>query len=132
MTPMKHSAAFCFVDGSLTVKGHGWGEQEGNGHFAFSDDDLQYEQDDCSSKVSRWTPISRSDLIELRDFLNKQFPMQVYELRDALKKFSFIDKQPWMADLEWELFRDDPVAFFMRAAPETAERLWRAACEVPS
>lgn len=72
--PMKYSAAFCFVEGSLTIKRQGYGERDGDGHFAFSDDDLQYEQDDCSSRVTRWIAINREDLIELRDFLNKEFP----------------------------------------------------------
>lgn len=51
--------------------------------------------------------------MELRDFLN------------TLKSLSFVDRQPWMTELQWEKCSADPVRFLIRADAETQERIWR-------
>lgn len=68
------------LDGmSLQMKlgkpGHESDTDIGSVVFAFDDDDLQYEQSERrADKTTRWIRIAASEIIELRDFLNKRFP----------------------------------------------------------
>jgi hypothetical protein len=68
----KYSPCIVFDTGSLTINGGGFGDKDGDGHFAFKEDDLEWEQDD--GPVCRWIGVSNSDLLFLRDQLNKIFP----------------------------------------------------------
>lgn len=47
-----------------------------------------------------------------------------HAFRDTLKKFAFVDRQPWMSDSTWATFLFNPVRFFIRADDATADRLW--------
>jgi hypothetical protein len=68
----KYSPCISFDAGALTINGGGYGDADGSGYFAFKDDDLEFEQDD--GPVYRWIAVSNSDLLHLRDQLNKLFP----------------------------------------------------------
>ena len=50
--------------------------------------------------------------------------MNCRQTRDVLKRLFFIDKQPWMSETEWVVFRDGPVNYFMAANHEIANKLW--------
>lgn len=81
---LKRSAMFCFEGGSLTIKLHGYGTSDGDGHFAFDDDDLQWERDhESPNTTTRWISVPASELTELRDFLNKHFPLAPDKAADA-------------------------------------------------
>src|SRR6202030_1276922 len=71
---MKTSEAFCFHDGSLTVKTTGYGEADGSGYIAFNDEALDYEPHEEDSGTTRFQNVSKDDLVALRDFLNRVFP----------------------------------------------------------
>lgn len=83
----KYQSAFGFHGGNLTIKRSGYGANNGDGHFAFAEDDLQWEE------VDRWISIPQSELRELRNFLNKEFalidatpatPAETVEVRAAV------------------------------------------------
>jgi hypothetical protein len=71
---MKTSAAFCFHDGSITVKTAGYGDADGSGYIAFDDEALDYEPREEDSGTTRFQNVSKDDLVALRDFLNRVLP----------------------------------------------------------
>lgn len=46
------------------------------------------------------------------------------EFREALAKLRFIDREEWMGEAFWRIFRDDPPRAFLKADDETAEKIW--------
>lgn len=58
------------------------------------------------------------DAVENRD------ASDMYAFLDKMKKLRFIDRQPWMGDTLWRLFRDDPLGTFLRVDGDDARRLW--------
>jgi hypothetical protein len=63
---VKISEVLGFVDGVITVKVSGHGEENGDGHLSFNEDSLFVEEDG-----SRWAKIKASELIAIRDFLDR-------------------------------------------------------------
>lgn len=70
---MKYGASFQFEGGSLAVRRSGYGEKNGGATLAFKDSDLEYDFD-RSDTATRWIEIGPSEVIAIRDFLNKEFP----------------------------------------------------------
>lgn len=70
---MKHGHIFSFLDGTLFVMGKGY-DQPGWGQFSFDEEQAEFipheEKDGCRLVID----IPPSELIALRDFLNKRFP----------------------------------------------------------
>jgi hypothetical protein len=66
---MKRRECLSFVDGVLTVKTTGYGPENGDAHISFNEDALFVEDDG-----SRWAKIPASELLEIRDFLNRILP----------------------------------------------------------
>lgn len=60
------------AEGWLTIRTSGYGEQDGNGWLSFKDDDLECEQED--GPLYRVANLPASELIAIRDFLNRIFP----------------------------------------------------------
>jgi len=86
---MKTSEAFCFHDGSLTVKTTGYGEADGSGYIAFNDEALDYEPHEEDSGTTRFQNVAKDDLVAMRDFLNRVFPAPAGDpaIRAALQLF---------------------------------------------
>lgn len=63
-----------FEAGTLYVYQSGYGERDGDGYFIFNDDDLDWEQDQESGEDYRIAKVDNSDLLGLRDHLNRLFP----------------------------------------------------------
>jgi hypothetical protein len=72
---MKKCHTFAFVGGAITVNGEGHPET-GSGQLAFDDDDLQFEPYEDRDGVSRFIDLPRSELIGIRDFLNRLLPVE--------------------------------------------------------
>lgn len=70
----KREHHFGFVGGSIAVKTEGYGKYNGSGHFAFSEAELEWDEDQESGRVCRWVRVEKEDLLEIRDFLNRMFP----------------------------------------------------------
>lgn len=71
------SAVFYFVGGMLTIRLTGFGPKDGSGYFNFDEDDvLQLSHDDREGGYIE-VQISRSELLELRDWITVQ--MKVME-----------------------------------------------------
>lgn len=70
---MKQGSALSFKGGTLTVLRSGYGAKDGSGTIAFFEGDLEFEFD-RSDLATRWIAIPHSELIAIRDFLNKEFP----------------------------------------------------------
>jgi hypothetical protein len=67
---VKKLETLVFDGGHLSIKIDGFSVPEiGNGEIVFRDDDLNYEEDNY--RVAR---LDKSDLICIRDFLNRIFP----------------------------------------------------------
>lgn len=74
MSDLKRGEVFVFLDGSLTVKLSGYGEESGWGQFSFDSKQVEkvpYEERDGYAIV---VDLPNSELRELRDFLNRLFP----------------------------------------------------------
>lgn len=71
---MKYSATLVFEGGSISFRRSGHGEKDGGARFTFKEDDLEHEYDDTGFGGTRWVDIEKSEMIELRDFLNKELP----------------------------------------------------------
>lgn len=86
----KFSEAFCFHDGSLMVKISGHGDSDGSGFIAFDDNALEYEPHEDNSGTTRFQNIPKSEMVALRDFLNRVLPdpavKAVADERDALAR----------------------------------------------
>lgn len=88
----KYGSAFSFEPGLLGVNIAGYGGSDGNGYFAFKEDDLEFEQDD--GPLYRTVNIDNSELLAIRDHLNSVFPpeaeaspaVEVERLREALRE----------------------------------------------
>jgi hypothetical protein len=63
------------VDGaSLTVRRSGYGHENGSGYFVFDENDVQWQPHDEREGHYLEVKLARSEMIELRDFLNREFP----------------------------------------------------------
>jgi hypothetical protein len=71
---MKSSVAFGFEPGTLCIYRSGHGDKDGAGHIAFNEDKIQWEAHEDDAGHTVWVPIARSELLAIRDFLNKEFP----------------------------------------------------------
>ena len=71
---MKRSTVFCFVDGQLTIKTDGHGDQAGWGCFAWDEDQVEVIPYDEKPGSYIAVEIPKSELIEPRDFLCRVFP----------------------------------------------------------
>lgn len=72
----KYTHCFSFLGGCLNVKTSGYGKQNGTGEFVFSEDELEWDTNDETGRVSRWIKVEASELLAIRDFLNARFPPQ--------------------------------------------------------
>ena len=66
----RKSYVFSFDGGNLTVLGEGHPEQ-GSGWFTFDEDEVQWRPHDEKDGCYLLANLPKSELIELRDFLNK-------------------------------------------------------------
>lgn len=82
---LKYRHSFSFVDGSLTVLGDGY-VGKGDGWFTFDEDTIELHPHDDRAGSYFMAKIPMSELIELRDFLNKRFP-----INEQLKKCDLDD-----------------------------------------
>jgi hypothetical protein len=73
----KMSAVFSFEHGSLTLRRSGYGPENGNGWFCFDEGSLDWEPYEEWSGQAAIAEVCRSDLIELRNWLNQEFPPEV-------------------------------------------------------
>lgn len=71
---MKRSSAFGFEPGNLNIRVSGYGDQDGSGYFWFYERDTLLENEEGQDIVSVQVP--HSELLALRDHLNKMFPEQ--------------------------------------------------------
>ncbi|HTI81756.1 MAG TPA: hypothetical protein VL614_15010 [Acetobacteraceae bacterium] len=76
-TGPKISAAYSFEHGSLTVRRSGYGAENGDGWFCFDADNLDWEPYEERSGQAAIVKVGRADLIELRNWLNQEFPPEV-------------------------------------------------------
>lgn len=72
---MKRGEVFSFVDGTLHVKIDGYGEQNGWGQFVFDEKQVEFTPHEEDSGSSLAVDVPKSELIELRNFLNRLFPL---------------------------------------------------------
>jgi hypothetical protein len=71
---VKRASAFCFEPGVLTVLRSGYGERNGSATLQFNEDDVTiYPHDDRDGNFIQ-IDVDRSELVALRDFLNKELP----------------------------------------------------------
>ena len=117
---MKTSEAFCFHDGSLTVKKTGYGDADGSGYIAFSDEALDYEPHEEDSGTTRFQNVSKDDLVALRDFLNRVLPAPAGANQASLPA------EPRIAAFDATLAHPDAKTLIARAA-----RTAREGCLVP-
>lgn len=68
----KYLESLGFADGSLAIRTSGFDAQDGSGYLCFKDDDLEFEQED--GPLYRIANLPASELIAIRDFLNRIFP----------------------------------------------------------
>lgn len=71
---IKQSAVMCVDGASLTVRRSGYGEHDGSGFFVFDEDDVEWQPHDEKAGCYLEVKLARSEMIELRDFLNREFP----------------------------------------------------------
>jgi hypothetical protein len=69
----KYTPCFVLEHGSLTIYGGGCGMKDGDGYLAVAEDELDWDRDD-DGKSFITVRLTNSDLIFLRDNLNKLFP----------------------------------------------------------
>lgn len=70
----KNTPHLVFDPGTLVVRVSGYGERDGSGFLQFDEDDAEFiPQDDGSSDIVQ-IALPASEIIALRDFLNKLFP----------------------------------------------------------
>lgn len=60
-----------FEGGSLQVNGENYGVRSGDGRLAFDENDLKWEPHEDDDGAHRTLSLPRSELIAIRDFLNK-------------------------------------------------------------
>lgn len=73
--PLRQSTAFSFDPGILYFHDIGFGEKDGSGKLIFKEKDMTEESNDDDSTLYRGVDLAKSELIELRDFLNKKLPL---------------------------------------------------------
>lgn len=72
---MKTTRQFGFEGGVMAVRESGHGERDGSGYFQLDESDINWEPHDEADGQYTIIEIPASELIELRDFLNRQFPL---------------------------------------------------------
>lgn len=80
MADIKRGEVFVFVDGQLRIKTEGHGDENGWGEFIFDEEQVEIVPHEECSGCSHVIEIPRSELIALRDFLNRAFPRPEREL----------------------------------------------------
>jgi hypothetical protein len=73
-TPMKYSHCFSFKGGYLEVKTIGYGDKDGSGVFVFTEEEANWEAREERSGCDIVLTCAKSEMIELRDFLNCMYP----------------------------------------------------------
>lgn len=73
---MKRGEVFVFLDGTLFVKLDGHGAEKGWGQFVFDEKQIEHVPHEEDRGYSIAVDIPPSELIELRNFLNRLFPVQ--------------------------------------------------------
>lgn len=70
---LKRGQVLVFEGGTLTVNESGYGNRDGAGCLSFREDDLEWDADPASA-ATRYVNLPKSEIIAIRDFLNKMFP----------------------------------------------------------
>ena len=85
--------AIMVVDGaSLHVRRSGYGEQDGSGYFVLDENDVEWRPHDEREGCYLEVRLAKSEMIELRDFLLREYPptqdpaKEIERLRSALIK----------------------------------------------
>lgn len=71
---LKRGAVFSFLDGSISIKLEGYGERNGWAELVFDEKQVNFVPLDDREGSSLLIEMPKSELIELRDFLNRTFP----------------------------------------------------------
>lgn len=75
MAELKRNEVLALLDGSLTIKMDGHGETIGWGEWSFDERQVEIVPHDDDSRSSMVIETPKSELIELRDFLLRIFPL---------------------------------------------------------
>lgn len=85
----KYGPALCMDECTLHIMSRGFGAKDGDGYLTFDPNKFDWDRDDEGSEFMV-VPLSNSDLLFLRDKLNKLFPCTeasgIAELTEALKE----------------------------------------------
>ncbi len=73
--PMKIAASFAMLGATLTVNRSGHDNDDGAGVFRFDEDDVVWLPHDEQEGHYLEAYLARSEMIELRDFLLREFPL---------------------------------------------------------
>ena len=74
--PLKRSSVMCLDGASLTVRQSGH-LQDGSGYFIFDEDSVVWQPHDERNGHYLEVKLERSEMLALRDFLNREFPPEV-------------------------------------------------------
>ena len=69
---MKQTSNLIFCGGVLALRQSGHGDKNGTGYFQFDETDMDWQPHDESDGSYIRIELPRSELIELRDYLNEQ------------------------------------------------------------
>jgi len=73
---LKYSHSFSFDGGLLEVKTSGHGDKDGSGLFVFDEETANWEAREERSGCDIVVTCAKPDMIELRDFLNRMYPIE--------------------------------------------------------
>ena len=78
----KHGSVMVVDGASLHVRRSGYGDQDGSGYFVLDENDVEWRPHDEREGCYLEVRLARSEMIELRDFLLREYPPE----RDAYKE----------------------------------------------
>lgn len=72
---LKYSAVMSLDGATLTVRRSGYGADNGSGYFVLDENDVQWQPHDEREGCYLEVKLAHSEMIELRDFLLREFPL---------------------------------------------------------
>jgi hypothetical protein len=116
---LKYSHSFTFDGGFLEVKTSGHGDKDGSGLFVFDEETANWEAREERSGCDIVVTCAKPDMIELRDFLNRMYPIE----QPSPQPGDNLTPDSAAARLYIALMNDDPSYLLYHLSRSSAEQM---------
>jgi len=88
MSKLKYSAVMCVGGATLTIRRSGYAHENGSGYFMLDENDVEWKPHNERDGLYLKVKLARSEMINLRDFLNREFPQEFIKEQEQESKMT--------------------------------------------